>query len=109
MVFFTPLAVLESLGDPSIIWGSDDHRRRLEAEKRAPFERLTDFEICDTEIQQLLMFENDGELWVVAVTHDLNISFVHCGQEDRVVLQCGPVPGYSIAVSPLRVTNSNSH
>jgi hypothetical protein len=99
MVFFTPLAVLESLGDPSIIWGSEDHRRRLEEEKRAPFERLTDFEISDAEIQHLVMLENDGEVWVVAVTYDCNISFVHCGQADRVVLQCIPVPGYSISVS----------
>lgn len=98
MVFFTPLGALENLGDPNIIWGSEDHMHRLEQQTRPPFEELTAFEVSDTEIQHLLILENDGEVWVVVVTHDCNISFVHCGQPGRVLLQCPPVPDY-ISVS----------
>lgn len=99
LVFFTPLSVLEHLCDPSIEWGSEEHRRRLEQQSLPPLRLANNYEVSENDVQHVAMFDNDGEAWMAVVTKQHYIAFFHCGHSDVIVLKCTEHPEFALQVS----------
>lgn len=99
MVYYTPLPVLEYLGDPNIVWSSDEHHRRMAEQRKPPLQLYSGFEVTQADVQHIAMFDNEGDIWTAIVTQNNHISFIHRNVADSVLLRCRDHPAFHAQVS----------